>query len=156
MPDLSVTTDLIVGFPGETDADFADTLDLMDRVRFDGAFTFQFSPRPGTPAERLPDPVDPAVVTERFDRLVALQNEHSLEANRRLEGTVQEILVEGRDDGGTGRMTGRSPHNRLVHFDVPAPGDGRSPSLSEGDFARVLISRARTWSLEGEWKETLP
>ena len=156
IPDLAVTTDLIVGFPGETDRDFDDTLDVMDRIRFDNAFTFQFSPRPGTPAADMTDPVDPSVVTERFDRLVARQNEHMLAHHRRLVGTVQEVLVEGRDPGGIGRASGRTPHNRLLHFGVPVAGAGPSGILPEGTFARVLVTRVTTFTLEGEWKETLP
>ena len=148
IPGLAVTTDLIVGFPGETERDFEDTLDLMDRIRFDGAFTFQFSPRPGTPAADMEGPIDAATVTDRFDRLVALQNAHSLASNRTVEGTVQEVLVEGSDGAGTGRASGRTPHNRLVHFRVP---DGTAPP-PEGAFARVRIERARTFTLDGTWE----
>ena len=95
IPDLTVTTDIIVGFPGETEADFAATLDVVAAARFDSAFTFQFSPRPGTPAATMGDQVSKQVIQERFDRLVALQNEISLERNRRLLGRRLEVMVEG-------------------------------------------------------------
>lgn len=155
IPGITLSTDLIVGFPGETEADFTDTLDLMDHVRFDSAFTFQYSIRPGTPAATMESQIDPAVVTERFGRLVELQNAHCLASNRSIEGTMQEVLVEGRDAAGTGRCSGRTPHNRLVHF--PSPGGigmGRQ-SLPEGTLVRVLVKKAHSFSLEAEWKETL-
>src|ERR671910_1253265 len=107
MPDAAITTDIIVGFPGETEADFADTLRVVRAARFAGAFTFQYSPRPGTPAATLPDQVPKAVVQERYERLVALQEEISWQENRRIEGRDVEVLVaagEGRKDGATRRM----------------------------------------------------
>src|SRR4029453_14691768 len=88
------STDIIVGFPGETEADFADTLDLVEQARFDSAFTFQSSPRPGTEAATMPDQVPPDVVKDRFQRLLKLQERISLEANRALVGTEVEPLVE--------------------------------------------------------------
>ncbi|WP_433503264.1 tRNA (N6-isopentenyl adenosine(37)-C2)-methylthiotransferase MiaB [Pseudonocardia halophobica] len=136
IPDAAVSTDIIVGFPGETEEDFAQTLDVVRRARFAQAFTFQYSPRPGTPAAELPDQLPKAVVQERYERLVALQEQISWEENRALEGREVEVLVstgEGRKDGATRRMSGRARDGRLVHF---APGrDGIRP----GDLVTVRI-----------------
>ncbi|HOI04754.1 MAG TPA: tRNA (N6-isopentenyl adenosine(37)-C2)-methylthiotransferase MiaB, partial [Dermatophilaceae bacterium] len=135
IPDAAITTDLIVGFPGETEEDFQGTLDVVAAARFSSAFTFQYSIRPGTPAATMPDQVPKAVVQERFDRLIALQEEISWAGNRALEGREVEVLVapgEGRKDAETHRMSGRARDNRLVHFalpdgiplaDRPRPGD---------------------------------
>ena len=128
LPDAAITTDIIVGFPGETEADFTATLEVVGAARFASAFTFQYSPRPGTPAATLPDQVPKAVVQERYERLVALQEEISWAANRALEGRVVEVLVssgEGRKDGATRRLSGRARDGRLVHF---APGDLSDPA----------------------------
>src|SRR3954451_15447864 len=92
MPDAAISTDIIVGFPGETDDDFAATLDVVERARFAQAFTFQYSPRPGTPAASLPDQLPKATVQERYERLVALQEEISWRQNRALEGRTVEVL----------------------------------------------------------------
>ncbi|GLB88364.1 tRNA-2-methylthio-N(6)-dimethylallyladenosine synthase [Mycobacterium kiyosense] len=119
MPHAAITTDLIVGFPGETEEDFQATLDVVARARFAAAFTFQYSQRPGTPAAELPDQLPKAVVQERYLRLVDLQERISLEHNRALVGQTVELLVatgEGRKDASTARMTGRARDGRLVHF----------------------------------------
>ncbi|GAA4854756.1 tRNA (N6-isopentenyl adenosine(37)-C2)-methylthiotransferase MiaB [Actinomycetospora corticicola] len=127
MPDAALTTDIIVGFPGETEADFAETLRVVEESRFSQAFTFQYSPRPGTPAATLPDQVPKAVVQDRYERLVALQEEMSLAGNRAQVGRELELLVatgEGRKDAATRRMSGRARDGRLVHFTptgVPGP-----------------------------------
>jgi tRNA-2-methylthio-N6-dimethylallyladenosine synthase len=127
MPDAAITTDIIVGFPGESDADFEETLTVVREARFAGAFTFQYSRRPGTPAATMPDQVPKAVVQERYDRLVALQDEMSWAGNKELVGRPVEVLVstgEGRKDGATGRVSGRARDGRLVHVaGVAAPGD---------------------------------
>ncbi|GAB3680200.1 tRNA (N6-isopentenyl adenosine(37)-C2)-methylthiotransferase MiaB [Angustibacter aerolatus] len=132
MPDAAITTDIIVGFPGETEADFAATLDVVREARFASAFTFQYSKRPGTPAAELPDQLPKEVVQERYERLVALQDEVSWSEHRAQEGRDLEVLVaegEGRKDGATARLSGRARDNRLVHFavpdgaEVPRPGD---------------------------------
>jgi tRNA-2-methylthio-N6-dimethylallyladenosine synthase len=127
MPDAAITTDIIVGFPGETDADFEETLTVAREARFAGAFTFQYSKRPGTPAATMADQVPKAVVQERYDRLIALQDEISWTANRELVGRLVEVLVstgEGRKDGATGRVSGRARDGRLVHVaGAAAPGD---------------------------------
>jgi tRNA-2-methylthio-N6-dimethylallyladenosine synthase len=135
MPDAALTTDIIVGFPGETEEDFAETLRVVEESRFSQAFTFQYSPRPGTPAATLPDQVPKAVVQERYDRLVDLQERISLELHREQVGRELELVVstgEGRKDGVTRRMSGRARDGRLVHFTPVGPavdlGDGAQRS----------------------------
>jgi tRNA-2-methylthio-N6-dimethylallyladenosine synthase len=129
MPDAAITTDIIVGFPGETERDFEATLDVVRAARFAGAFTFQYSKRPGTPAATMDGQVPKAVVQERYERLVAVVEEGSWAENRRLVGSTVEVLVavgEGRKDGATGRMSGRARDGRLVHFtgdETVRPGD---------------------------------
>ena len=127
MPDAAITTDIIVGFPGETDADFDQTLEAVRAARFASAFTFQYSKRPGTPAADMPDQVPKAVVQERYERLIALQEEISWAAAKELVGREVEVLVsagDGRKDGDTGRISGRARDGRLVHVAGTAtPGD---------------------------------
>jgi tRNA-2-methylthio-N6-dimethylallyladenosine synthase len=139
MPHAALTTDLIVGFPGETEADFAATLEVVERARFASAFTFQYSKRPGTPAAELPDQLPKAVVQERYQRLVDLQERISLEENAAQIGTVVELLVatgEGRKDASTARMSGRARDGRLVHF---TPG-GRD--VRPGDVVTTIVTAA--------------
>jgi tRNA-2-methylthio-N6-dimethylallyladenosine synthase len=139
MPDAAITTDIIVGFPGETERDFAGTLDLVRQARFAGAFTFQYSIRPGTPAAEMDGQVPPEVVRERYGRLAGLVEEITLAENQRQVGRQLEVLVaegEGRKDGVTHRMSGRAPDNRLVHF---TPG-GAGPR--PGDVITVTVTRA--------------
>ena len=139
MPEAAISTDIIVGFPGETEQDFADTLRVVEAARFASAFTFQYSIRPGTPAATMPDQVDKAVVTERYNRLVELVNEITHQENLLQVGRTVEVMFadgEGRKDAETHRMSGRAPDNRLVHVGVgehqPRP----------GDMALVEITRA--------------
>ncbi len=141
MPDAAITTDIIVGFPGETEADFVQTLEVVRAARFAGAFTFQYSKRPGTPAAELSDQVPKAVVQERYERLLALQEQVSWDENQRQVGRTLDVLVaegEGRKDGATHRLSGRAPDNRLVHFAVP-PGVG---APRPGDVATVDVTYA--------------
>jgi tRNA-2-methylthio-N6-dimethylallyladenosine synthase len=143
MPDAAITTDIIVGFPGESEQDFAATLDVVRSVRFSGAYTFQYSKRPGTPAASLPGQVPKHVVQERFDRLVAVQDAMSWELNRELVGHTVEVLVstgEGRKDADTHRMSGRARDGRLVHF-TPA-GDSVDRHVRPGDVVHATISYA--------------
>ncbi len=130
MPDAAITTDIIVGFPGETEDDFAATLDVVRQARFSTAFTFQYSKRPGTPAAELDGQLSKAVVQERYQRLIELQEQISFEENTAQIGTQVELLVatgEGRKDASTARMSGRARDGRLVHFTPgetePRPGD---------------------------------
>src|SRR5690606_21492486 len=122
MPDAAVSTDIIVGFPGETEEDFLDTMRVVEAARFANAFTFQYSPRPGTPAADLPDQLPKAVVQERFERLTALQERNSTEEAQRQVGRTVEVLVaeaDGRKDDVSRRVTARGADNRLVHHALP-------------------------------------
>ncbi|OCB40304.1 tRNA (N6-isopentenyl adenosine(37)-C2)-methylthiotransferase MiaB [Mycobacterium malmoense] len=142
MPHAAITTDLIVGFPGETEEDFAATLDVVRQARFAAAFTFQYSKRPGTPAAELDGQLPKTVVQERYDRLVELQEQISLEGNRALVGQTVELLVaagEGRKDPRTARMTGRARDGRLVHFGLDKSGADR---VRPGDFVTAEITQA--------------
>ena len=129
IPEAAITTDIIVGFPGETERDFADTLDPVRQARFAGAFTFQYSQRPGTPAAAMHGQVPPEVVAERYGRLAALVAEIARAENEALVGSEVEVLVaegEGRKDSATHRRRGRARDNRLVHF-APS-GTARAPA----------------------------
>lgn len=140
MPDAAITTDLIVGFPGETEEDFAATLDTVQRARFAAAFTFQYSKRPGTPAADYPDQVPAEVVRERYDRLIELQDGLSLADNQALIGRSVELLVSagsGRKDARTARMTGRARDGRLVHFAAD-----ESAAVGAGDVVTTVITAA--------------
>ncbi len=144
MPDAALTTDIIVGFPGETEADFAKTLEVVQAARFASAFTFQYSKRPGTPAAEMDGQVPPEVVAERYGRLTALQEEISWSENRALVGREVEVLVangEGRKDSGTGRMSGRARDGRLVHFRAETAA-GTVGDIRPGDVVRTVVSRA--------------
>jgi tRNA-2-methylthio-N6-dimethylallyladenosine synthase len=137
MPDAALSTDIIVGFPGETEADFQATLDVVQQARFAQAFTFQYSRRPGTRAADMPGQVPKPIVQERYERLVVLQESISWELNRNLVGSVVEVLVsegEGRKDIATQRMSGRARDGRLVHFQ-PGGADVRP-----GDVVRVEVT----------------
>lgn len=139
MPHAAITTDIIVGFPGETEEDFAATLDVVRRARFSAAFTFQYSRRPGTPAAELDGQLPKSVVQERYQRLIDLQQSISLEENTALIGTPVEVLVatgEGRKDAATARMTGRARDGRLVHF---APGKAE---VRPGDVLCTTVTGA--------------
>jgi len=142
MPEAAITTDIIVGFPGETEADFQATLDVVAASRFSAAFTFQYSIRPGTPAATMEDQVPKPVVQERYDRLVDLVGETALQENRKQLGRRVEVMFadgEGRKDVLTHRMSGRARDNRLVHVSVPEePKDRPRP----GDLAEVIITHA--------------
>ncbi|HEY2309344.1 MAG TPA: tRNA (N6-isopentenyl adenosine(37)-C2)-methylthiotransferase MiaB [Streptosporangiaceae bacterium] len=139
IPDAAITTDIIVGFPGETERDFAATLDTVRAARFAGAFTFQYSQRPGTPAAAMPGQVPPDVVAERYGRLTALVAEIAGAENEALVGRQVEVLVaegEGRKDSATHRASGRARDNRLVHF---AP-SGTQPR--PGDVVTTVVTKA--------------
>jgi tRNA-2-methylthio-N6-dimethylallyladenosine synthase len=149
MPHAAITTDLIVGFPGESEDDFAATLDVVDRARFASAFTFQYSKRPGTPAAEMPGQLPKDVVQERYERLIALQERISLEENRAQVGHAVELLVavgEGRKDIRTSRMSGRARDGRLVHFAPPresgAEARASRPSIRPGDVVTTVVTDA--------------
>jgi tRNA-2-methylthio-N6-dimethylallyladenosine synthase len=146
MPDAAITTDIIVGFPGETDADFEHTLEVVREARFSSAFTFQYSKRPGTPASTMDGQVPKAVVQERYDRLIAALEEISWAENRGLVGQTVEVLVavgEGRKDGATGRQSGRARDGRLVHF-------GPAPDVAPGDVVEATITYAAPHHLNAD------
>ena len=146
IPGAAITTDIIVGFPGETEQDFQDTLDVVAASEFSSAFTFQYSVRPGTPAAEMTDQVPAAVVQERFERLTALQDEISARLNRELVGSRAEVLVSaqsGRKAQSTHRLSGRGRDQRLVHFSVP---EG-APQPRPGDVVSVPVTSAAAYHL---------
>lgn len=116
IPDIGITTDIIVGFPGETEEDFEETLDVVEKAQYDSAFTFIYSKRSGTPAAKMPDQVPEDVVKDRFDRLLSLVNSISKEKTKALEGSVQEVLVEEVNKKIPGYVSGRLSNNSVVHF----------------------------------------
>lgn len=144
IPDIALTTDLIVGFPGETEEDFQGTLDLVRKVEYDSAFTFIYSPRSGTPAAKRPDQVPEDVKKDRIYRLIELQNQISQKRNKLLVGRQEEVLVEGKNKGEDGLMIGRTRGNKLVSFDA---GEGKDLI---GKLVTVKITSAQTFSLQGE------
>jgi tRNA-2-methylthio-N6-dimethylallyladenosine synthase len=140
-PDLALTTDLIVGFPGETDADFQETLSLIREVGFDGSFSFKFSPRAGTPAAAMPEQVPETVKAERLQQVMALQNDIVLRKHRALVGRRVEVLVDrGLSKRDSGLAAGRTRHNRIVHFRGEA---------AEGCLVEVEITEANSHHLKG-------
>jgi tRNA-2-methylthio-N6-dimethylallyladenosine synthase len=144
MPDAAITTDIIVGFPGETEEDFLETMKVVEAARFSGAFTFQYSKRPGTPAAVLEDQVPRAVVQDRYERLVALVNDIAWDENKKIVGRTVELLVaegEGRKDAATHRLTGRARDNRLVHF-TAVDHDGHAVDVRPGDVVEVEVTYA--------------
>ena len=146
IPDAAITTDIIVGFPGETEEDFQQTLEVVEKSRFTSAFTFQYSPRPGTPAAEMEDQVPKAVVQDRYDRLLELQERITLEENRKIVGRCVELLIvddSGRKNSSTSRMSGRARDGRLVHFN-PKPGTAGAidRSLRPGDIIEVDVTAA--------------
>lgn len=145
--DLAVTTDIIVGFPGETDDDFEKTLEVAAEVQFDNAFTFIYSPRPGTEAADLVDRyVSQDVAAERMERLRQVIERSSLQSNQTRVGHNEEVIVEGRSKRDSSMLTGRTRHNRLLHF--PS-----QDTIRPGSYAQVLVTGARTFNLIGELLE---
>ncbi|BFK76366.1 tRNA (N6-isopentenyl adenosine(37)-C2)-methylthiotransferase MiaB [Acidaminococcus intestini] len=143
VPDAVITTDLIVGFPGETEKDFEETLDLLRTVEYDDAFTFIYSPRKGTPAAGFGAQVPDAVKHERLDRLMALQNEICLKRNKRLVGRTLAVMVEGPSKSNPAMLSGRTDGNDLVLW----------PKIRDhapGDLVNVKMERAQTWLIRGK------
>jgi tRNA-2-methylthio-N6-dimethylallyladenosine synthase len=146
MSGAAITTDIIVGFPGETDQDFEDTLSVVEKARFALAYTFQYSMRPGTPAADMPDQVPKEVVQERYERLKVVQDRIAWEENTALVGSVAQVLVatnEGKKDSKNHRLSGRAEDSRLVHFTVP----GGSEVPRPGDVVSVVITEAKPFFL---------
>jgi len=152
MPDAAITTDIIVGFPGETEVEFNETLEVVRAARFASAYTFQYSKRPGTPAADYPDQVAPEVVTERYDRLADVVAEMAWAENKKLVGREVEVLLtggDGRKDGKTSRVTGRAADNRLVHIGEVATYEQSEGGqlLTAGDFVTARITHAAPYNL---------
>ena len=147
-PDLAITTDLIVGFPGETDADFADTLKLVRDVSFTDSFSFKYSPRPGTAAASMTDEVCESVAQARLEQLQDLQRSLTLEAHRARVGETTEILVEGPSRRGGAQLSGRDPFHRVVNFST-----GAEAAPAPGGLIRVEIVDATPHSLIGVWNQ---
>lgn len=146
IPDLALTTDVIVGFPGETEADFEDTLSLIEAAEFSSAYTFIYSKRPGTPAAKIEDPTPHEVIQERFDRLTAQVERQAFDANQRYADQLVHVLVEGTSRK-EGVMVGHSEHNLTVHFPVP---EGSTVDELVSSIVDVRIEQARTWYLRGQ------
>ena len=146
MPGLALSTDIIVGFPGETEEDFEDTLSLVREAAFSSAFTFIYSRRPGTPAAEIPDDTPREVIQARFDRLAELVAEQAHEANQADLGTLSRVLVEGHSKRDDDVMVGHSEKNQTVHFSLP---EGASPEDLVGSIVDVRVEEARTWYLRG-------
>ena len=143
VPDASLTTDLIVGFPGETEEDFEELLDFLREIRYDAAYTFLYSKRSGTPAATMEAQVEDSIKKERLHRLMEVQNEISLEKNAALKGTVQEVLAEGPSRTDEDVWTGRTGTNKIVLW-------RKKGQETEGDIVRVRITQPQTWVLKGK------
>jgi tRNA-2-methylthio-N6-dimethylallyladenosine synthase len=142
VPEMAMSTDLIVGFPGETETDFEQTLELVERVAYDNVFVFRYSRRPGTPAATMPDQIPEDVKASRNARLLVVVNRVAAERQRRLTGRTLEVLVDGTSKKNAGELTGRTRCNRVVNFD----GQGR---VAVGDLAWVRVDEAMPHSLRG-------
>lgn len=147
IPDIALSTDIIVGFPGETEEDFEQTLSLVREAAFSSAYTFIYSPRPGTPAAKMVDDTPHEVVQERFDRLAGLVAQQAHDANQRDLGTLAGVLVEGPSKRDASVMVGHSEKNQTVHFPIPVHHD---PADYVGRICNVRVQEARTWYLRGE------
>lgn len=143
VPHATITTDIIVGFPGETDEDFADTLDVVQRVGYDAAYTFMYSPRTGTPAAKMDGQIELAVKKQRLKQLMDVQNKNALARNKELVGEVLEVMVEGESENNSQTLSGRTRGNKIVIFDQT------DNILKPGDVASVKIEKAQTWILKG-------
>ena len=147
IPGASITTDIIVGFPGESESDFQETLDLCDEAQFTAAYTFQYSKRPGTPAAEMPDQVPAEVVKERYERLHRHQEAIAWKVNQQAIGREFEVLIQENDGNESGRMSGKSEDFRLIHFNSHSLEGSSSTSLRPGDFATVKVTEAKPFYL---------
>lgn len=156
IPGLAVTTDIIVGFPGETDDDFERTLEVVAEAGYDGAYTFIFSPRPGTEAAKMADLAVPEeVISERFDRLKIVIDRSALRRHRERIGLIEEVLVEGPSKKNPELWTGRTRQHKLVHFRAPSEHGQSQQVLTTGSYANVRIDSAAVYFLRGELVEVL-
>lgn len=144
IPDIGISTDIIVGFPGESKEDFDETLDLVKKARFDSAFTFIYSPRYGTPAAEYDDPIDKATKHEWFNELVRIQNTISAEKNEEYRGSIQDVMIEGMSKKNKLKLTGRTETNKLVNFTIDT-----SERDWVGEIVKVKITDSNTFNLEG-------
>ena len=152
MPDAAITTDIIIGFPGETEEDFLETMRVVEAARFAVVFTYKYSKRPGTPAADLPDQVPNEIAQERYERLLVLVNEIAWKENQNQIGRDVEVLVannEGRKDDATHRITGRARDSRLVHFELPKGAEAPRP----GDVVTVTVTGAAPYHLLADHAE---
>ncbi len=141
IPDISITSDIIAGFPGENESDHRATLKALKEIEFDGIFAFKFSPRPGTKAEKMDNQIDENIKSERLSEILSLQDKITEKKNKSLEGTIQEILIEGYDELNVNRLSGRTRTNKIVTIDAY--------NFKQGDIINVFISKGRKHSLEG-------
>ncbi|MDU3723948.1 MAG: MiaB/RimO family radical SAM methylthiotransferase, partial [Clostridium celatum] len=142
IPDVALTTDIIVGFPGETEEDFIDTLELVKEVKYDAAFTFIYSRRNNTPADMMLDQVNDEDKHNRFNRLVEAVNSNVIAQNKAYEGKIVEVLVEGTSKNDESKLSGRTRNGRLVNF--------AAEGVKVGDIVNVTITKAQNFSLIGE------
>lgn len=141
IPNIAITTDIIVGFPGETEEDFADTLDMVEKVKYDSAFTFIYSQRTGTPAAKMSKQIDENIKKERLQKLMDVQGKISKEINDKAHDTIVDVLVEGLSKKKDDMYTGRTPQNKLVNF--------AADHNTIGNIVKVKITQPKTWTLEG-------
>ncbi|MEG1397156.1 MAG: tRNA (N6-isopentenyl adenosine(37)-C2)-methylthiotransferase MiaB [Raoultibacter sp.] len=152
-PDIALSTDIIVGFPGETEQDFQDTYDLVKQVGYHQVFTFIYSQREGTPAAKMHDDTPHEVIQERFDRLLALVQEQAWKQNQSEAGSIVEVLVEGASKRDAHMLNGKSPKNQTVHAPVPHTIDAASLA---GTMVSVAVKEAKTWYLSGDMVAGFP
>ncbi|ACV22112.1 tRNA (N6-isopentenyl adenosine(37)-C2)-methylthiotransferase MiaB [Slackia heliotrinireducens] len=145
-PDISLSTDIIVGFPGETEEDFQATYDLVEKVGYSQVFTFIYSPREGTPAAKMKDDTPRSVIQERFERLVQMVQDKAYEQNQRFADRTLDVLVEGVSQRNDSIIAGRSPHNAMVHAPIP---EGKTIEQLKGTIIPVHVDEAKTWYLSG-------
>ena len=145
IPNVSLTTDIIVGYPNETEEQFEETLSLYREVGYDSAYTFIYSPREGTPAAKMKDNVPMSVKKERLQRLNAVVNELSAAKMKEYEGKIVEVLVEGESKNNPDVLAGYTTKSKLVNF--------RGPKSAIGTIVKVKVTEAKTWSLNGEMVE---
>jgi tRNA-2-methylthio-N6-dimethylallyladenosine synthase len=142
VPDIVITTDIIVGFPGETDEDFEDTLEALRKVRYDMIYSFIYSPRKGTPAAEMENQIPPAIQSERFSRLLALQNDIAYEINQKHLGETIRVLCDGPSKNNPDMLCGRTEGNKIVLFEGSADNTGK--------YVSIKINKCETFALVGE------
>jgi len=146
IPEIALSTDIIIGFPGETDGDFEKTRDIVKKVCYDGIYLFKYSPRKETPAAIFSNQLSDTVKRARFEEILKLQKEITLKKNKELEGKVVEVLVEGEDKNANGKLIGRTRTNKIVNFSIDMPEDRKSLI---GELVNVSILKSNLYSLEG-------